>query len=536
MKPILFTAFSFLIFPLGVSAAWGEIGFALNTHAAKTRFLAHLLQPTAISLSPPPSIDSPNLAALPSSAWVSLQKLGQRFQCSSVSRLTPWDLSEGTLVLEFSEIHDPRVLIEAYQSTGLFDWIEPDGQGMAQGQRSFHGLAKMSAIPNDPNYGSQYALKNDGSRTFGGVLSKAGADIEAELAWDIQKGNAEILVAVLDGGIALNHPELKDRIWTNTDEIAGNGVDDDGNGFIDDVHGWNFAVTGSGGNANVADEFGHGTNVAGIIGSISENGVGVAGVTRCTLMPVKVLDGNDQGLYSWWAAGIRYAVDQGARVLNLSLGGTDPGSRAMESAVQYALSKNVALVVSMGNERSDVPNYPAVYAGVIAVGASGPDDHWVKSFPWDTTMGSNFGEHLSVIAPGNFIYGLDYQDQTNYRSYWSGTSQAAPMVAGVCALLLAQKSDRTPAELKLLIEAGAEDGVGAISLDTPGWDPYYGHGRLNAYRSLLAGVSIALRPRREEGEMYRRRNREIGFGLRGFGFFSDVLGRSKQTRPSLGLR
>jgi subtilisin family serine protease len=423
-----------------------------------------------------------------------LRMLGERFHCLSSEPLTPWDASEGTVVLTFPDSVPDQALIEAYRGTGLFDWVEADGSGHAHGERSASGIAASALKPNDAYYGWQYALKNDGTRTFGNVKSKAGADIDAEAAWAMEAGDSTLIVAILDGGVDLTHPELAGRIWKNPKEIPGNGLDDDGNGFIDDVNGWNFTASQQGGNPNVADEYGHGTNVAGIVGAISGNSLGVAGLAKCTLLPVKVLDAQNNGQYSWWAAGIRYAVQQGARVINLSLGGQSTSYSVLKSAVDYALANNVVIVASMGNERSETPDYPAAFDGVIAVGATGPDDNWVRSFSWDTTKGSNFGNHISVSAPGSFIYGLDYKNHANFQSYWSGTSQAAPMVSAVCALLLSQSPGRTPAEIKRLIEAGAEDGVGDASVDTPGWDRFYGNGRLNAYRSLLAGATVAIRP------------------------------------------
>jgi subtilisin family serine protease len=228
----------------------------------------------------------------------------------------------------------------------------------------------------------------------------------------------------------------------------------------------------------------------------------MAGVARCTLMPVKVLNIENWGYFSWWAAGIRYAVDNGARIINMSMGGPNGDVPTLRSAIAYALQKGVTVVVSMGNSRSPVPDYPAAFDGVIAVGATGPDDRYVQHFPWDTSKGSNYGPHISVCAPGNFIYGLHYSNSNEYGTYWSGTSQAAPHVAGVCALLLAQDPTRKPADLKRLLEAGADDQVGDPAQDTPGFDERYGHGRLNAKRSLAAGITVSIRmPNRKDARV-----------------------------------
>ncbi|MDB5105647.1 MAG: type sorting protein [Fibrobacteres bacterium] len=424
-----------------------------------------------------------------------LDSLGRRFAGKAILRMCPWDEREGTLILRFPKGRlSAKAMADAYRATGKFDLVEADGIGHGHGASG----SAIAADPDDPFFNRQYGLKNTGSRKFADIQAKAGADIEAVEAWAINPGSETITVAVLDCGLNVNHPDLAARVWANDSEIAGNGKDDDGNGFIDDVHGWSFANDaaneGTPGTANVGDDLGHGTNVAGIIGAMRDNGVGLAGVARCRIMPVKVLNRDNWGYYSWWAAGIRYAVDNGARILNMSLGGEDGNVTSLRTAVEYALQKNVTIVVSMGNERRAIPQYPAAFPGVVAVGATGPDDQWVKSFPWDTTKGSNFGSHISLCAPGNAIYGLDPANTSNYESYWSGTSQAAPHVTGVCALLLAQDPTRKPAEIKRLLEAGAEDGVGDPSLDTPGFDTHYGHGRLNAKLSLQAGIAVAIRP------------------------------------------
>ncbi|MDB5047217.1 MAG: type sorting protein [Fibrobacteres bacterium] len=472
------------------------------------RLLVHP-KPTTLLQAPSPlpsantplSASNPKPARYPRFASADLDNLGRRFACKPIARMCPWDEKEGTLVLRFPRgAVSEKALLDAYKATGRFDLVELDGIGFGHGAASTMGAAGgagIAADPNDPYFNLQYGLRNPGVRKFETTQSKAGADIKAVEAWDLNPGSTGILVAVLDCGLNTKHPDIAARVWVNKGEIAGNGKDDDGNGFIDDVNGWAFANDAQNeslpGSADVSDGLGHGTNVAGIIGAISGNGFGMAGVARCTIMPVKVLNNQNWGYFSWWAAGIRYAVDNGARVINMSMGGPNGNTTVLHNAIDYALQRNVAMVISMGNSRSDVPDYPAAFDGVIAVGATGPDDRYVKSFPWDTTKGSNYGPHISVCAPGNFIYGLHFSDSNEYGTYWSGTSQAAPHVTGVCALLLAQDPARKPADLKRLLEAGADDGVGDPAQDTPGFDVHYGHGRLNAKRSLAAGAAVAIR-------------------------------------------
>ena len=468
-----------------------------------------------------------SLARYPRFQSAALDSLGRRFGARPLLRMCPWDRKEGTLILRFprngsaGKSQSQEALLEAYRATGAFDVVEADGIGRGHGAagpaRAAHvagsdGMA-AAADPDDLFFTRQYGLKNTGTRAFGGIQGKAGADIEAVEAWGIEPGSDTIIVGVLDGGLNVKHPDIAARVWINAGEIPGNDKDDDANGYIDDVNGWAFANNQEDedwpGAANVYDGLGHGTNVAGIIGAIGGNEIGVAGVARCRIMPVKVLNDSNWGYYSWWAAGIRYAVDNGARIINLSLGGENGNVASLRSAVEYALAHNVALVASMGNERRALAQYPAAFPGVIAVGATGPDDQWVRSFPWDDTdtKGSNFGTHISLCAPGNIIYGLHHSSNGNYDSYWSGTSQAAPHVAGVCALLLAQDPSRKPADLKRLLVDGAEDQVGDASLDTPGFDTHYGFGRLNALRSLRAGLPVAIAP------LYPERGRRDGNGI-----------------------
>ena len=379
-------------------------------------------------------------------------------------------------IIQFPEGTNIQQIIDEYYKTGEIEYAEPNNKGSGGGTQEI--------VPNDQYYFRQWALQNDGTFSLSPAVN--GADIQMEDAWGIEQGDSNIIVGIIDSGTKLNHPEFSGRIWKNYNDIPNNGIDDDANGFVDDVTGWDFANSDN----DPSDDEGHGTNVAGIIGANGDNAIGYAGVDwNCKLMILKVIDNTNFGLYSWWAEAIYYAVDNGAKVLNMSLGGSGP-STTLEDAVDYALNNNVVVVVSMMNENTGEVYYPAGFNGVIAVGSTDADDNRSDPFFWSETSGSNYGNHISVTAPGNFIYGLNYQSNSNYGSYWGGTSQATPHVAGLASLLLAQNPNRTPAQIKSIIEATAEDQVGNSTEDTPGFDQYYGHGRINAFNALSVLNSI----------------------------------------------
>ncbi|MGZ5242301.1 MAG: S8 family peptidase [Bacteroidia bacterium] len=330
-------------------------------------------------------------------------------------------------------------------------------------------------LPNDLFADRQWYIQNTASITR--ANARVGADLGLLQAWEIEDGDSLVVVAILDGGTDILHPDLEGRIWKNTNEIPFNNIDDDLNGFVDDTAGWDFVN-----NDNFPeDETGHGTNIAGIIGAKTNNEIGYAGIDKhCRLMICKITDENGNGKYKDWTEAIYYAVNNGARIINMSVGGITP-SKQLTEAINFALANNVVVVSSMMNNNSGQPYYPAAIPGVIAVGATNPDDSRAEPFFWSDKSGSNFGNHISVVAPGNYIYGLS---PIGDNFFWGGTSQAAPMVAGLAALLIAQDMSRTPAEIKHIIEITSDDNVGDPVQDLNGWDMYYGFGRINAYKAL----------------------------------------------------
>ena len=379
------------------------------------------------------------------------------------------------VVLEFKNPIDIDRAIIAYHNTGKFEFVEPDFIVRGEGQE----VCPPDVVPNDVFFSRQWGFKNDG--TFSLSTAVAGKDIKAVDAWNVTTGSPSVVLCIIDTGCKLDHPDLTGRIWQNTKEIAGNGIDDDNNAKIDDTQGWDFVNNDN----NPTDDYGHGSNVTGIVGSNGNNSLGYAGMDwSCKLMIVKCLDNSNNGLYSNIVAGLYYAVDNGAKVINLSLTGGSTVSASLESAVNYAWNKGVLIVTSMGNNNVNTVLYPAAYSNLIAVGSINPNGKRTKPFFWGTTSGSNYGSHIDVVAPGNYIYGISFNSGTNYGTYWGGTSQAAPYVSGLASLMLAKNKNLTPTQLKSIIEKGCDDQTGDPTEDTAGFDNFYGWGRINAKKTL----------------------------------------------------
>ncbi|MBO3462525.1 S8 family serine peptidase [Aetokthonos hydrillicola Thurmond2011] len=323
-----------------------------------------------------------------------------------------------------------------------------------------NGQFTTTSITSTYNSKSGYGLINaasavaqaSGQNTFSNVANLGGNNWGADLvkapeAWAKGYTGKGVVVAVLDTGVDYNHPDLKDNIWTNPN-------DDAAQGYANDIHGWNFVNN----NNNVLDtsKVGHGTHVAGTIAG-ENNGFGVTGIAYdAKIMPVKVLDDSGAGSYSSIIKGIYYAVDHGANVINLSLGGSYPNN-SLNSALQYASNKGVIVVMAAGNDSAAQPDYPARYAKNwgLTVGAVDQNKNMAD---FSNCAGSS--QLPYVTAPGVNIYSTIPGNK--YTTY-SGTSMATPHVAGVVALMLSANHNLTDAQVRQIVTQTAGNSTQATS-------------------------------------------------------------------------
>jgi subtilisin family serine protease len=330
-----------------------------------------------------------------------------------------------------------EALLNRYRKNPFVEYAEPNG------------LFHVTLTPDDPRFLELYGLHNTGQS--GGTID---ADIDAPEAWDLQTGNSDIIVADIDTGVDFNHPDLAANIWTHPGEIPDNGIDDDGNGFIDDVRGWNFV----GNNNNPLDDHGHGTHTSGTIAAVGNNGVGVVGVSwRAKIMPVKFLSASGSGTFEAAASAIIYSANMGARLSNNSWGcGPSPGcfSQTVEDAIAFANSKGMLFVVAAGNSNNnnDVTiTYPCTsnQPNVVCVAATDRNDQKASFSNYGATtvdLGAPGVSTLSTVPMESCLL----CDPSGYRLL-SGTSMATPHVTGAAALVLTQSPTWTAVQLKSAI-------------------------------------------------------------------------------------
>ena len=392
----------------------------------------------------------------------------------------------------------PRVeLVDRSDAQRLEDqpgvrYVEPNG--------TFKATATASTVPSDRLFSQQWALASvDG--------------IGAPGAWWTSRG-AGAVIAVVDTGIDVSHPDLASNLWTNTREVPGNGVDDDGNGYADDVHGANVIS----GNGNVQDGYGHGTAMSGAAGAAA-NTIGVTGVAPdAKIMPVKVLGDDGSGNTSSVILGLRYAIAQGADVINLSMNGPDR-SQALEETLAAAKAAGIVVVASAGNDaanRDATPSYPASSPGLALPVAAQSQDGGLAPF-------SAYGRSVLLSAPGQDV--LSTAKGGAYANS-SGTSIATAQVSGAAALLAAARPTATPDQIREALVGG----VRHMSVDS---QMVGSGGSLDASRAMTrlipgAGPRVTLASRK----LIRSKTGKVALRWRARG----AVGAVAQYRVKVGSR
>ena len=337
---------------------------------------------------------------------------------------------QNIVVIQKPVFENPEAVIESLKKNELVEIVEPNY------------IYKINKISNDPLFEKLWGLSNVGQKDPAGQTGVAGVDINVEKAWDIQTGSADTVVAVIDTGIDFNHPDLKSNMWRNETEANGTaGVDDDNNGVVDDIYGYN-AVDNSG---NPMDDQGHGSHCAGTIGAKGNDGVGVAGVNwDVQLMAVKFLDKNGSGTLENAIKAIDYATRMGAKIMSNSWGGGG-FSQTLFDSIKRTQEAGGVFIAAAGNDGSNNdsrPAYPASYdiSNIISVAAINNKGAKAEF--------SNYGKRsVHIGAPGVNILSTT---GGKYSSF-SGTSMATPHVAGVVALLWSNETQMNATDIKTRI-------------------------------------------------------------------------------------
>ena len=405
---------------------------------------------------------------------VSLEEEAAQADLAAINRRNDASIEENLPASDVSVVDLPRDLpvqeaVQRYEASPDVEYAEPDF------------VVQPTRAPNDPYYTDNlYGLNNIGQT--GGLID---ADVDAPEAWDTSSGDPRTVVAVIDEGVDTSHPDLKGNIWVNADEVPDNRVDDDSNGYVDDLNGYDFAnddatvydadpVSGKG------DE--HGTHVAGTVAAKGNNGIGVTGINwQARIMVLKFL-GPDGGYTSDAIEALNYAVNNGAKISNNSWGGGGR-SQALQDAIAAADSRGHLFVAAAGNGGSDgvgdnndvAPNYPASYdnPNIISVAATDDADR-LASF-------SNYGAHtVDLGAPGVSILSTLPGDR---YGWYSGTSMATPHVTGVAALIKSRRPELDDAQLRAQILQYVDKQPGLEGKTVTG-------GRLNLVRALTQEADV----------------------------------------------
>lgn len=379
---------------------------------------------------------------LPVATLPFLEPIAKNHQVTNLSR--PFHAAktspelQRTYLLEFTDYANVNAIISELKLAGGVDYAERVP------------LDRTTLTPNDPSYSSQWHLS---------VINAAGA-------WNYFSTGSTIKIAIVDDAVERTHSDISPNLWVNPGEIASNSIDDDGNGYVDDINGYDVGSNDNNPNPP-SSSYDHGTHVTGCASPATNNNTGVAGIgfstkimaVKSTTTPTSITNGYD---------GIVYAVVSGADVINMSWGGTGSSTTA-QNIITWASQQGVVLVAAAGNNNSSTIFYPAGYTEVIAVAATNSNDT-KASF-------SNYGTWVDISAPGNNIYATTYG---NTYGNMSGTSMASPVVAGLCGLMLSLNPSLTPADIRTCLTSTATS-IAALNPSYPG---QLGSGRINANSAM----------------------------------------------------
>ena len=357
-----------------------------------------------------------------------------------------------------------RALARLAPHNDLFESVDPNGIG-------------FGGAPNDPRFATQWALQNTGQS--GGTV---GADVNASGLWSIVASAPKVLVAVLDSGMDFSHPDLGGIAWTNPGETPANGIDDDGNGRVDDVNGWDFVNSD-----NIpADDHDHGSHVTGIIAARRDNGIGVTGLADpVSILPCKILNSSNAGATSDLIAALDYARLIGARVMNLSLQNY-PGNGSLQNAIDRAQAADIVVCICAGNQgvnNNITPNYPSSFTNPNIIAVANHDRTDVR---WSGFTPSNFSDGglsgaVDLFAPGRDVVSTI---RNNLYSAFTGTSMSCPHVTAAAAIIRALNPTWTFGDVKSCILATVTTRPAYSGLCVTG-------GRLNAEAAIKRAIKLA---------------------------------------------
>jgi thermitase len=427
--PFLLASMLSLFFTWNISNVWAETQPSFATYPALKMALPKEVSSTKVLFKLKQVVDGAAFGTNDQLAKVDI--LGKKFK-AKVSSLLKDNPKKDQLNPRLSKVY----VAEFPEGTNMEEALKTVKADPTVEYAELNGLVQAVKIPNDSYFDYQWSLHNIGQT--GGTPD---ADIDAPEAWDISTGNSKIVLAVVDTGVDWNHQELEGKV----------------------ILGYDFAYD----DPYPDDVYGHGTHVSGIAAANGNEGIGIAGVCwKCQILAVKVLTDDGWGYWDWVAEGISYATWNGAKVINLSLGGSE-GSEVLHDAIIDAYNAGVTVVAAAGGGYGPPVGYPAKYPEVIAISATDPNDQ----LAWF----SSYGPEIDIAAPGvdilSSLPGNDY-------AWWSGTSMATPHVVGAIGECLSLNPNLSPTEIYDLVTTSADD------LPPVGWDDYFGGGRLNLAKLL----------------------------------------------------